>query len=116
MLFQGWFVEACFSQSLGGNSDELVRTHNMNIKYIVDKHSPEKEKIIILSPHEQWYNDHIWKMRADPLWEKNKLQIDKQIYTNKSKALYKLLDSSKRASKIKQHKTDSDSKELFPIV
>ena len=49
-------------------------------------------------------------------YRKSKLEIDRQIYTNKCTALYKLLDNSKRAyysSKIKQHKTDS--KELFRL-
>ena len=62
LLILGMICGRLFS---GENSDELLSIYNMNIKDIVDMHTPEQENIITLRPHAPCYNGHIRKMRRE---------------------------------------------------
>ena len=90
------------------------------LKELLDKHAPLVEKTVIVRPNAPWYNDELRsakqeKRRAERQYAKSRLEVHKQIYTEKCKRYKIMLETAKED----YHRTqieDCNSKELFRVV
>ena len=101
--------------------NQLVQTFNTTLSDLMEKHAPEKVKVIRLRPHAPWYDDSVQKLKqerrkAERKWKKTRLEIDKQIIRDKHKLVQKVCDSLKeRYYSDKISENERDSKALFQI-
>ena len=103
--------------------DALVDAYNTDLRGVLDKHAPEKEKVVVLRPHAPWYTEQAKqakreRRKAERRWGKSdKLEIDREILKNKQKQANEICSAAKRGyynSKVSA--AEGDSKELFRVV
>ena len=84
------------------NIVELVKVYNDTMSSILDKHAPEKTKIVTIRPVVEWYTQDIDKCRKEKRkwerkWQRSKLTVHRELYCQARDTL---------VSKIKQAKSN----------
>ena len=102
------------------STEEAVKTYNIELLTILDKHAPIINKTVTVHPEASWYNKDIdtakkQRRAAEKTWRQSKLTIHRDIYIEKKKEVNHLLQSAKSC-----HYTDlvanSSSTNLFRVV
>ena len=104
------------------NIEEIVSTYNNDLRQLVDKYAPVKEKMVTIRPNAPWYNKDInvakrLRRKFEHKWLKSGLDSDKLDYKKQCKIVSEMvLDSKKVYYKDKIDSAHGNSKELFKII
>ena len=82
--FQEEIINSSLYTNPADNVNEFIVQYNTVLKGILDAHTPEKRKKVVLHPQAPWFTDDILeakqvRRRADRRWRKSKLVIDLEI-------------------------------------
>ncbi|GFR85285.1 reverse transcriptase-like protein [Elysia marginata] len=109
-------VEACASV------DEKINVLSNTISNVLEAHSPQKVKSIVIRPNCKWYTDGLRKAKqerrkAERRWEKSRLEIDRQLYVTIKNKVNDMIKSSKRKYfKDKLFEAKGNCKELHKLM
>ncbi|CAG2254533.1 unnamed protein product [Mytilus edulis] len=112
----------CFIHNNDPGIENLVKSHNSDLKAVLDKHAPVQTKIITMRPNTEWYGDKIRKAKvkrrkAERTMRKTKLEVHKLIYKELCVTSNKILIQSKTdyfSNKISD--IGNDHKKLFKLT
>ena len=102
------------------DASTLVDQFNKVLHELLDKHAPQKTKIVTLRPQVPWFNDDMReekrkKRRLERKMKKSGLEIDKQLFKEQCKIYHHALERSK--CEYHQNEVAScDDKQLFRVV
>lgn len=109
-------------QNVDKSLDELVEAYNKNLTTIVDKHAPLCTRTITLRPHSPWYTEELRtakheRRRRERKWHQTKLKVHYDLFQEQSKAVAKLVRTTKQSYFIDQiAQCNGDQKQLFKIT
>ena len=99
-----------------------INTYNQVLASTLDKHAPERTRIITLRPHAPWYNDQLReskqeRRRREHRWRMTGLDTDKEAYKEQRDTYNRILNVTKTQyySKLVAEKSN-DPKNLFQLV
>ena len=95
-------IESIFAQFSGDNSvEQFVEVYNNEMHDVLEKHAPLQTKEITLRPNSPWYSNDLrvakWdKQKAERVWRRTNLTIQRDIFKEKCRFYSKLLAQSKQ--------------------
>ena len=104
------------------NLSEIIEYYNNALRQVLDKHAPQKSKVVTIRPAAPWYSKDIaackkLRRKLQRRWRKTKCPYDYNAYAVQSKRMRLLLSSSKAdycATVIDQNRRNQN--ELFRIM
>ena len=102
------------------DASALVNKYNTVLRELLDKHAPQKTKMVTLRPRVPWFTDAIrdlkkQKRRFERKMNKSGLEVDKQRYKEQCKIYNDALQQSK-CDYYRNEVADCDDKQLFRLV
>ena len=92
-----------------------------SIKDILDKHCPEKSKMVTLGPVVEWYTPEIAaakkrRSKCEQLWRKTGLTVHRETYKEERNKVNNLIVNTKQSFYNSKIKDCTDQKSLFRFV
>ncbi|KAK6181773.1 hypothetical protein SNE40_009560 [Patella caerulea] len=101
-------------------SDQL-QIYNTELQNIIDSHPPIVRKTLTIRPNRKWYNDSVReskqaRRKAEKVWRKSKLEIDRQIYVKARNDTNILINQTKQTFVLNRiQENNKNPKELNKI-
>ena len=102
--------------------EDKVKQYNEVLTEILNKHAPEKVKMVAVKDNRPWMNEKIRnakkkRRKFEKQWRKTKLTVHREAYVAEREAVKKLIETEKAAFyNEKIHECEGDQKKLFSII
>ena len=104
-------------------SDFIMTYTNVKKKLytiIVDKHAPEKTRVVTIRPEAPWYNSNLaeekrLKRKYERKYNKSKLAVDRELYCHQRDKYNNLLNTTKQDYFKNKIESATSTKELFKV-
>ena len=99
-----------------------VRVYNDAARLLLDKHAPQKTKLVTIRPKAEWYTQSVdrarkEKRKCERKWRATKLNVHKQIFREACDQLFKVITAAKKDHLSQRIAESSESqKALFSCV
>ena len=109
-----------FSEFTCSDVEPTVRNYNEVLQNIVDKHAPEKTRVVTIGPEAPWYNSNLaeekrLKRKFERKYNKSKLAVDKELYWHQRDKYNNLLNTTKQDYFKNKIESASSTKEFFKV-
>ena len=79
---------------------DLVEEYNAKLALLFDDHARVRNKVVTLRPKSPWFTPEIREQkmkrrRLERRWQKTRLTVDREIYTQQCKVVHRLIRMSK---------------------
>ena len=109
-----------FSEFTCSDVESAVHNYNEVLQNIVDKHAPEKTRVVTIRPETPWYNSNLaeekrLKRKYERKYNKSKLAVDRELYCHQRDKYNNLLNTTKQDYFKNKIESATSTKELFKV-
>ena len=109
-----------FSEFTCSDVESAVHNYNEVLQNIVDKHAPEKTRVVTIRPEAPWYNSNLaeekrLKCKYERKYNKSKLAVDRELYCHQRDKYNNLLNTAKQDYFKNKIESATSTKELFKV-
>ena len=110
-----------FSDFTCSDVESAVHNYNEVLQNIVDKHAPDKTRVVTIRPEAPWYNSNLaeekrLKRKYERKYIKSKLAVDRELYCHQRDKYNNLLNTTKQDYFKNKIESATSTKELFKFV
>ena len=100
--------------------ESAVHHYNEVLQNIVEKHAPEKTRVVTIRPEAQWYNselaeEKLLKRKYERRYNKSRLAVDRELYCYQRDKYNNLLNTTKQEYFKDKVESATSTKELFKV-
>ena len=109
-----------FSNFTCSDVESAVHHYNEVLQHIVDKHAPEKTRVVTIRPEAPWYNSKLaeekrLKRKYERRYNKSRLAVDRELYCHQQDKYNNLLNTTKQEYFKDKVESTTSTKELFKV-
>ena len=109
-----------FSEFTCSDVESAVHNYNEVLQNIVDKHVPEKTRVVTIRPEAPWYNSNLadekrLKRKYERKYNESKLAVDRELYCHQWDKYNNLLNTTKQDYFKNKVQSATSIKELFKV-
>ena len=109
-----------FSNFTCSDVESAVHHYNEVLQNIVDKHAPEKTRVVTIRPEAPWYNSKLaekkrLKRKYERRYNKSRITVDRELYCHQRDKYNNLLNTTKQEYFKDKVESATSTKELFKV-
>ena len=109
-----------FSNFTCSDVESAVHHYNEVLQNIVDKHAPEKTRVVTIRPEAPWYNSKLaeekrLRRKYERKYNKSRLAVDRELYCHQRDKYNNLLNTTKQEYFKDKIESATSTKELFKV-
>ena len=113
-------IGEAFSDFTCSDVESAVHNYNEVLQHIVDKHAPEKTRVVTIRPDAPWYNSKLaeekrLKRKYERKYNRSQLAIDGELYCHQRDKYNNLLNTTKQDYFKNKVESATSTKELFKV-
>ena len=113
-------IGEAFSDFTCSDVESAVHNYNEVLQHIVDKHAPEKTRVVTIRPDAPWYNSKLaeekrLKRKYERKYNRSQLAIDRELYCHQRDKYNNLLNTTKQDYFKNKVESATSTKELFKV-
>ena len=113
-------IGEAFSDFTCSDVESAVHNYNEVLQHIVDKHAPEKTRVVTIRPDAPWYNSKLseekrLKRKYERKYNRSQLAIDRELYCHQRDRYNNLLNTTKQDYFKNKVESATSTKELFKV-